>query len=124
MTKEEAANLLNGCEYRSEGSPELFSTMAESGLVAVFGASDDLMEFRGAIDDEAGVWDGSTVGISMQGPSPVGTNVGDPTTITAWFERDGYSWTYETDRPHVCFDVLEDGVPYCKGIVISLSDSV
>jgi len=49
-----AAAALDGCEYRKEGNPDLFASMKEAGLVAVFGASDDLIEFRGAIDDEAG----------------------------------------------------------------------
>ena len=49
----EAAKLLDGCEYREE--PEsIFKEMKANGLVAVFGASDDLMDIAGAINDETG----------------------------------------------------------------------
>lgn len=46
MTRDEAAEQLNGNEYRKEGSPTLFAAMKAAGLVAVYGASDDLMEMK------------------------------------------------------------------------------
>lgn len=52
------ADAMNGREYRNEGSDALFAQMKRDGIVAVFGASDDLMEFRGAIYDEVGCYDG------------------------------------------------------------------
>ena len=46
------------CEYRYELTKEQEKEAKELGLVVVFGASDDLMEFRGALDEEFGCPDG------------------------------------------------------------------
>jgi hypothetical protein len=54
MDMHEAAAALNGNEYGEEGSRQLWADMKASGLVAVYGASDDLTEFNGAIYDECG----------------------------------------------------------------------
>jgi hypothetical protein len=34
----------------------------------------------------------------------------------------GYSWICETDIPHESFDILDDGNPYCRGIIFSVDD--
>lgn len=136
MTKEEAVAELDGCEYRKEGSPALFRRMKEAGLVAVFGASDDLMEFRGAIDDEAGL------GPTYVGPegimhSECEEGQGCPyfrrtlehaPSITPHFDPgNGLTFRYATEHIPgvVTFRVFEtdDGVrsPYCEGIVFRLS---
>lgn len=133
MTIEEAIAALNGCEYGEEGSKELFSQMKISGLVAVFGASDDLIEFRGAIDDEVGAWDGGTVYLTSRG---LLANECDSEScphfrreveaaekiVALWDPRDGLSWAYETAIPHQSFDVVWNGERYCEGIVFRLSD--
>lgn len=54
MTKEELAQRLNGREYRNEITPLDIKEAKDSGLVIVYGASDDLMEFEGAISEEFG----------------------------------------------------------------------
>jgi len=137
LTKESAAAALHGSEYREEGSRELFADMKAAGLVAVFGASDDLMEFRGAIDDETSP--------SREG-EPIGRNglinsrcddgddcpyykdeVARAARIFAnWDDGSGYSWTYTTTIPHATFDVVEiDGDErelYCRGIVFAIAD--
>ena len=43
----EFANRLNGREYGQELTPAEAQRAKEAGIVVVFGASDDLMEFRG-----------------------------------------------------------------------------
>lgn len=53
MTKEILAAQLTGREYGSEMSTQEEAAAKAAGLVVIFGASDDLMEFRGAIHDEA-----------------------------------------------------------------------
>lgn len=60
MTAAELAALLNGREYRKEMSRDEEQVAKAAGLVVVFGASDDLMELRGAISDEVGCYDGGT----------------------------------------------------------------
>lgn len=133
MTKEEAAVALNGSEYGQEGSKALFADMKAAGLVAVFGASDDLMEFRGAIDDEYGCYNGGTAHVTISGLYSAtcenddcpheATARANCRTINAEWDSDGYSWTYKTDIPHATFDVLENGEKYARGIVFALEDA-
>lgn len=132
MDVAEAATALDGSEYRNEGSKELFAAMKAAGLVAVFGASDDLMEFRGAIDDEVGCYGGGTAYITSDGLfEPSCDNDDCPhekrlremaQTIDAIFGEKGFTFYYETDIPHETFIINEDGEPYCQGIVFALAD--
>ena len=39
-----------------------------------------------------------------------------------WASEGDYSWTYRTDIPHATFEIVEDGAPYCRGIVFALVD--
>lgn len=134
MTRDEAAATLNGNEYRDEGSRDLFKNMKEDGLVAVFGASDDLMEFRGAIDDEVGCSNGGTAYLTSSGLVANRCESDDcpyfiesrkkAATIEAIWDRGGISWQYETEIPHSTFKIKEDGDDYCEGIVFALADVV
>lgn len=131
ITVTEAAARLNGCEYGSEGSKELWAEMKAAGLVAVFGASDDLMEFRGAIDDEIGAYEGTTALVTDAGLfEPCDDNCKysqvaqeSAVEITALWAtgEESLSWYYETEIPHETFNVMEDGEVYCRGIVFALS---
>lgn len=124
MTPQEAAKKLDGSQYREEGSRELFAAMKAAGLVAVFGASDDLVEFRGAIDDELGAYGGTTVYLAADG-SLINDCVGRPKgkAIEAKWDDGGYSWRYETAIPCERFVVREDDDLYCEGIVFALADA-
>lgn len=134
MTKEEAAAALDGCWYGREVTREMEAALKADGLVAVFGASDDLMEFRGAIRDEVGAYDGGYAYLTRAG---LLTNDCDndrcphferaketATTVKAIWSPEGeaLSWVYRTSIPHATFIVKEDDEPYCRGIVFSLSD--
>lgn len=135
MNAKEAAERLNGSEYRNEGSKELFAKMKNAGLVAVFGASDDLMEFRGAIYDEVGCYDGGTACLDENGllrnecdnedcPHFARLKKSARTIKAIWSpDEPECSWIYETDIPHETFDVMEDGELYCRGIVFRLADA-
>ncbi|MCW3783588.1 hypothetical protein [Defluviimonas salinarum] len=132
MTPQDAATALDGNQYREEGSCELFREMRAAGLVAVFGASDDLVELRGAIDDELGR------GPVLLGPEGLIINRCDDdrcphfretaksaVTIRPVFHSRGSAdgcWTYETDLPVATYRILEDDVPYCRGIVFAMAD--
>jgi len=128
-----AALALHGSEYGSEGAPGLFAEMKAAGLVAVFGASDDLMEFRGAIADEEYCLGDGDVHLDQDGllenectedECPHFTKLKSRTrAIKAIWDRDGISWQYETSIPHKTFDVMEDGEVYCRGIVFQLADA-
>lgn len=131
LTAAEAAMRLNGNRYGDEGSPALFAEMKAAGLVAVFGASDDLMEFRGAIDEELSAYEGTTAFLTSDG---LVQNECDndrcpyhakreksAATIEAKWDDGGYSWRYETAIPHVKFVIIEDDESYCEGIVFELA---
>lgn len=128
-----AAKRLNGCEYGKEGSRELFAEMRAAGLVAVFGSSDDLMEFRGAIEEEIGAWNGTTAYLFGTGllenqcsnnecPYHEARKEQAPSIDALWDKEEPFSWTYQTAIPHSTFIVNEDGTPYCRGIVFALAD--
>ena len=144
MTKEELAALINGREYRDEVTPEIIQNAKENNLVIVFGASDDLMELRGAIDDEIGCYDGGFIKVHKQGIlsnfDRLLENEAEESDFEEYFKyRDSakeieavwgtneaseleYSWVYRTEIPHACFDIVEGNEKYCKGIVFSLND--
>ncbi len=138
MDREAAAAALNNNEYRDEGSPELFAEMKAAGLVAVFGYSDDLIEFRGAIDDEQDAGEHSTHSLNRDGllvndcsikrcPYFAAVEARAPFVEALW-DQDGFSWIYKLTAPdgsaiqHETFVIVEDGEPYCRGIVFALAD--
>ena len=132
----ELASLLDGREYLEEITPEERAQAKESGLVVVFGQSDDLMEFRGAIEDELGAWDGTTAYLTNSGlltnkcdcgccPYAKAERLNAATIEAIWHDNgspDGYTWTFETDIHHETFTIMEDGEFYCRGIVFALAD--
>lgn len=136
MTEEELAATLTGREYMKEITKAEQEQAKASNLVVIFGASDDLMEFRGAIDDEVGAYDGVSIAVDAQGliPSFESIDSHDKDALrrwaarkgreieALWCEEDDYSWTFKTDIPHATFEIVEDDEPYCRGIVFSLAD--
>lgn len=132
MNSHELAGVLNGCEYNKEMGAADNKIAKENGLVVVFGASDYLMEFRGAVNDEIDVYEG---GRAFFTENDLLINECDnencpyfkrltktATPIEAKWDTEGYSWVYETTIPHASFEVLKDGDKYCRGIVFALSD--
>lgn len=132
MKPTELAARLNGREYCSEITDQEEAQAKADGLVVVYGASDDLMEFAGAIKDEIGCFDGGTAYLTSAGLLQNACDSGTcphfvkvkakAATIKAVWDQDGYSWTYETAIPHAPFDIMEDGDTYCRGIVFALAD--
>lgn len=128
MNKTELARLIDGREYGSGMFRDVLQAAKEAGLVIVSGASDDLMEFDGAIYDEGGCFDGGKVFFDQT----VVLQDGDESAncIEAlWCDKSALdengnviTWTYKTDIPHETFMVYENGQPYCRGIVFDLAD--
>lgn len=144
MTTKELAEKLDLCEYGSEIGTKLEAEAKESGLVVVFGYSDDGTEFRGAINDETGCGEikftktGKFLTeemlenieeiedeLEIKIPLPINT------IEAIWCAENEQgktiaSWTYKTDIPHETFrvmeDVMEDEDLYCIGIVFSVND--
>ena len=70
MNAKELAAKLNGREYLREITDEEAKQAKASGLVVVYGASDDLIEFRGAIHDEGDCYDGGEILFDSKGVLP------------------------------------------------------
>lgn len=119
LTPRFAATWMNGREYRDEMPNKTFlDDLRLSRTVVVYGASDDLVEFEGAICDEIGA--GEKIFLSKEGIvdnspywiEPVWCGAGSSAT-----------WTYETNIPGVVrFMIMEDDEAYCEGIAFSLDD--
>ena len=133
LTKETLAKQLNGRQIGAEISSEESKAAAEAGLVVVYGASDDLVEFAGAIDDERG-GPGDLL-LTKQGLLEEHEDdyceckfcgykdaKKQAHTIEAfWCKDKTYSWTYRANTiPHASFDILEGTEKYCRGIVFAL----
>lgn len=127
------AAALDGGEYPFDLTREQEVAAEAQGLVVVFGSSDDLMEFRGAIHDELDCYDGGTAYLTDAGLVSNDCEADDcphferakksARTIEAVWAEGDVSWQYRTDIPHATFRVMEDGDTYCIGIVFSLADA-
>ena len=126
MTLKEFAERLNGTEYNGYPifSKEDIGIAKENGFVIVTGASDDLMEFDGAIYSEGDCFDGGKVYFSKNGVEEDKTQ----NVINAlWCEAEDENgvvipWAYETKIPHETFYVMDAGEVYCRGIVFDVND--
>ena len=133
MNMKEMARLLN---YRiSEGDiPKDIRELARSeGMVIVYGYSDDLMEFDGAINDEVSAYDGRTAYLDANGiirnecdnedcPYHQAILQNARVVKAIWHDVGNPCWTFETTIPHETFDIKEDDELFCIGIVFYLSD--
>lgn len=145
MTKEELAILLHGNEYREEISDSLNQKAKEAGLLVIYGASDDLGYLGGMGDQEFGCYGGGELVLRINEDREVEghmydelddlegdeidahlgflTNYKNGNIVEVqWCEVEEYGWTYASKLPYETFDIMEDGVPYCRGIVIDVKD--
>jgi hypothetical protein len=142
MNKEQFAELLNGRQYRNEITKEEEKLAKENGLLVCFGASDDLLEFRGIVYDEVGAYDGgSALLVKKKGgkidvmseedfkevqeimdDKELDFELPKVEVIAEWCPDDlECSWRIKSDLPHATFDIMEDGELYCRGIIIEKS---
>jgi hypothetical protein len=139
LTPETLAALLNGRAYRQEITKEEQQAAYRAGLVVVFGASDDLMESRGALEEEVGAWEGTTVRVTAAGLLPRWDSVDHDDEAECesyfrlklqhsveikalWCKDKTWTWTYETSIPHATFEIMDEDEHYCRGIVFRLAD--
>jgi len=136
MTPKELAEKLNGRFYRSEIMTDEAEAAEASGLVVVFGHSDDYVCFRGAICDDYGAYEGTTVHLTSAGvlenkcldcdcPYFAHEQKVAATIEAVWCAPDSPAWTFKTAIPHETFDVIdrdEDNAVCCRGIVFALAD--
>jgi hypothetical protein len=132
------AGILNNREYPFQLSTEEQELAKQNGIVIVYGASDDLIEFDGAIRDEGDCYEGSTFFVDDEGLLPNWDNLDhdDEEVVLAYQKRksaakhsikalwnvNGYSWRYETDIPHETFEIVEDKEKYCRGMVFYITE--
>lgn len=127
ITAKELAEELNGRGI-DESFDDVTQEAKESGLVIVYGASDDLlMEFEGAIHDEADCYGRGTVWLNKNGVVDALATTADKCIEAVWCDgenRDGLpaTWTYKTNIPCERFDIWEDEDIYCEGLVFSIED--
>lgn len=129
------AAALNGREYRNEITRDEAAQAKAAGLLVVYGASDDLTEFDGAICDEAGAYGSETHRIThsleiyrerddeeelvREGWSPPAILL---TVRAEWCPDDlDCSWRITSSAPFASFDIMEDGELYCRGCVVDLT---
>lgn len=132
MTAKELAEKLNGREYPFSLNEFERKKAKESGLVIVYGASDDLMEFDGAIDDEISSYNGTIAYITKKGKIVededdrellIENEIVFNEIEAVWAPDElNCSWLMKTDLPHETFYIFEDRELYCRGIVFSIND--
>jgi len=129
----EMVELLKGMEYGKDLTRKQKQYAQVNGIVVIWGHSDDGM----CIDGPVGGGDsfGTEVYFNHKG---IVRNECDyykcpyflreqrnAKKVKGIFHDDGkpYCWTYETDIPHKKFIVMEDGEPWCEGIVFHASET-
>lgn len=133
MTAKELAEKLNGRKIGEEIT-EAESLIAKlRNLIVVFGASDDLAEFRGWINNEASCYDGGEILLTEFDLYEPECNDGCPheqqlkdncrSIKAVWDDHpEGFVWSYKLDFPHETFDIKdEDGSNYCRGVIFESS---
>ena len=127
ITKEEFASKINNCQYRDELNKQLKNEARENGLIVVYGASDDLIEFEGSIYEEEACGNGGLFKINSKKLTVKETENPEAKNVikAVWCDHElNTSWSYETKIPHVKFNIMEDDDLYCIGIVFSIYDLV
>lgn len=131
-TKEELAKMLEGSQIDKIVESYELELARNSGLVIVYGHSDDGVTLEGMINDETG----TTVYITKDGKLFNGGSCRvecdlykeariECQVIEATFNSDagkGFNWTFKTKIPHSTFDIWEDDNQFCMGIVFSIHD--
>jgi len=127
------ADLIHGREYTEEFTDEILKFLKDNRLCAVVGAGDDNVEIHGYFREEIGAFGGAVVKMNKGGLIP---NLCDhdkcpyyekqvreaKNEINAIWNESGYSWFIDANFNYVSFDIMEDGVKFCRGIVFSIDD--
>jgi hypothetical protein len=137
VTRNELAAAMNGREYGVEITQDEARTAKASGLVAFFGASDDLLEARGAIHDEWGAYESTAIDFTKtlwaielvdECDNLVAAGWTPPRSFfcvkVEWYpdDRPNLSWRISSKSPHSTFEIMEDGEAFCVGIVIDVGE--
>ena len=118
---------LKNCRYRGGCdilTPEANAAAIMNGLVIGHCVSDDLCILEGAVYEEFGAYNGTNIYINGDGQvSEKPFEYKNCRHIqVVWKDKSAPNWYFKTTIPHKTFDILEDGYPFCKGIVFCLDD--
>lgn len=101
------ARELNGLKYPEYPSKDIIQECKQKNIIILFGHSDDLAEFEGAVTDEVGCYEGGVI-------------CEIPKIEALWCKNPRATWTYKTDLDPTEYETFivreEDGV-YCIGLV-------
>ena len=140
MAPKDIAAKLNGIEYDRKFDETMWNyhlAAKQHGVVIVYGESDDLVEFLGAILEEIEAPCEAKISRSGVLKPWVRCNCDNINEARKYFEQEreakwsitslwcaepNISWTFQTDIPHETFNIMEDGEVFCRGIVFSLND--
>ena len=137
MTAKELAIELNGRDTGEEMEWGEIQDAKAAGLVVVYGYSDDNVEFSGAIDEEVGAYEDTTIYLTKDGileepacndaenctcPYFEAAKNSAKTIMAIWRDGERPSRVFSTDIPHETFTIVDDGEPWCIGIVFSMAD--
>lgn len=119
MNTKEWAEKLNNIEYPADEIWDMRKQFEEDGVVVVYGASDDLIEFEGAIQDEGDCYNDEVFYLNKEGL----TTSYSKNYVKVTHPHNGtVQFNYETNIPCEWFNVVEDGELYCKGFVFNIND--
>ena len=152
LTKEELAAQLYGRSYLDEITLDECDAAADNGLVVVFGYSDDVVIFHGAIHDDTYAYDGGKVELTQDGIFQSECHDGDTcpyfkqlcqkqrvNTLKVfwcgksqreesphWEQRGKPTWMFDLGNVPVAefsiYDPREGNEHFCRGIVFDLKD--
>ena len=141
ISLESVKEQIHNCEYGHEMDKLDKDALKEAGIVIVYGYSDDNTEFEGAIYEEIGSYGGAYIRLTKDGLLENKCSDDDCPYYTEEAKKAKYyikpkwcdgnadiktmiAWTYESNIPHITFDVLEDDEIFCRGMIFRLSDLV
>lgn len=145
FTLKSAAEYFNGWQYPLRLSDDEVAALSSAGLAIVFGESDDLVEIRGAIKDEACSYSNRPFWIGSSGFLPIDEDgelespedlrtIQDAKRLVSEYDRSlkivvqhdmfDYAWVIsiseEVAVPHAVFDVFEGSDLFCRALVIQV----
>jgi hypothetical protein len=131
----EIANLLNGRMRGNEVTKQERIDFKKSGIIVIYGYSDDGIILTGAFDNGVCAFDGTEFYINKDGVLERSCDECEDCyrykkdyeqskKITAiWHDLVYPCWTFRTDVPHETFDIISISKEiFCKGIVININD--
>ena len=136
VTAEEFAALIDGNQYLKETTKEQCQLAFNSGLMVIYGYSDDGLCVDGVGADQYGAFDGGKFHFSKAGVRVVqnwdwhseAIRLGYTPPTSAFFVDaqwcpDGYgvSWRIVPDCPHFTFNIMEDDDLFCVGAVVDMA---